>query len=336
MFLSSDEPDRLCLNSISEIKLANILKKKSKKTSSKFLRLDYTTALVVGAACLFIFSVGLITSSKVQSRVVIENDHKRPLEITNLPYCNGEKLDLFVPSVTKPVPLVIYIHGGGWQYGSKVGDSLDYVKPMVKQNYAVASLNYRLSGSAKFPAQIQDVYCAVRFLRERAPQYSIDGSKIGLVGVSAGAHLAVLAANASDQAEFTKGDYPEISSSVQSVVSINGLLDLDAKDLLRASTTNMGLLLNGTSYSPFTASPRTYLTKSAPAQFIIYSANDNKVPSSQSLDYYTAATEMGVKTRLLKVDSADHTLNPYRSLSIKPSKQQIMQQIEAFFDDTLR
>ena len=97
------------------------------------------------------------------------------------------KLDLYVPKSDTPLPLVIWIHGGGWEQGSKAGGgpSLD----LLRHGYAVASINYRLSKQGIFPAQIEDCQAAVRWLRSHAEEYNLDPDHFGAWGASAGGHL---------------------------------------------------------------------------------------------------------------------------------------------------
>lgn len=255
----------------------------------------------------------------------------------DVPYCNGEKLDLFVARTTQQLPLLIYIHGGGWQYGSKTGDTFEFVKPMVDQGFAVASINYRLSGAESFPAQIQDVLCAVRYLRSQASSYSIDGSKIGLIGISAGAHLAVLAANASDNQEFFKGPYQEQSSRVQAVVGISGIYDFASDQLNTETETNINKLLKGGTYNKTNASPKTYVSKDDPAQLILYGTKDKSVHTSQSLDYFKTAQEAGINAEILAVENANHVLQPnlYFLRSTEPSQHELFEKITDFFRNEL-
>lgn len=264
-------------------------------------------------------------------------DYKRPLEIRNLTYCNGEKLDLFVPQSEAPVPLVIYIHGGGWRYGSKVGGTLSMIKPLLKKDMAVASINYRLSGDAKFPAQVEDVLCSVRYLRLHAKQYGISPNKIGLVGISAGGHLAALAANASNEATFKKGDYQEANDSVQAVVSISGLLNLETTTFTKTSEANMKRLFEKDDMQTRKlASPQNYLDAHDPPQLIIYSPQDKKVRPQQSIEYIDAAEKAGVNVQPLRVESADHNLRPDRAFRSKPNRSEIIDRISQFFEKNLR
>lgn len=302
----------------------------------RFLKLDYTTALIVSTVAILLVSAGIVITSGVERKVAIQNDHKRPLQITNLSYCNGEKLDLFTYTEGPPKPVVIYIHGGGWEYGSKVGDMLDYVTPLVERGYAVASINYRLSRAAQFPAQIEDVYCAVRFLRAHALNYNLEASRIGLVGVSAGGHLAALAGNASDETTFITGAYNDQSSTVQAVVSINGLYDLEDPHLSRASKEGLRLMLEGTPFSKTAASPGTYLTSGDAPQFILYGTQDEKVPTSQSTQYFAELTKNKVNAEILEVADANHGLNPHLRLKTNPSKPQLINQIDIFLSTHLK
>ena len=119
-----------------------------------------------------------------------------------------QKLDLFVPEKADgPLPLIIWIHGGGWQNGSKEG-----CPPLrngyTGRGYAVASINYRLSGHAIFPAQIEDCKAAIRWLRAHAKEYSLDPQRFGVWGSSAGGHLVALLGTSGDVKEFDVGREP--------------------------------------------------------------------------------------------------------------------------------
>ncbi len=102
----------------------------------------------------------------------------------------GNRLDLYLPpKADAPTPLVIWIHGGGWEAGNKENPP---GLGLLKKGYALASLNYRLSQEAKFPAQIEDCKAAIRFLRANAKKYNLDPDHFGVWGASAGGHLVAL------------------------------------------------------------------------------------------------------------------------------------------------
>ena len=138
-------------------------------------------------------------------------------------------LDLFLPQAAAgkgPFPALVYIHGGGWRSGSK-----DRFHPqaayLAKRGLIGASIEYRLSGEAKFPAALKDVKAAVHWLRANARHYSISPGQIAAVGNSAGGHLAALLGTTSHLREF-EGDGAEgiFSSQVQAVAAFNAPLDL--------------------------------------------------------------------------------------------------------------
>lgn len=310
----------------------------NKKLKKIFGRLDNKSLLIgfllsTAAVALVVFSV-----SYLQNKSRIQTDYKKPLSIRSLEYCNnGEKLDLFVPQSNQPVPLVIYIHGGGWKYGSKVGGSENLFTPLLQKNIAVASINYRLSDSAKFPAAIQDVLCSVRFLKSNASVFNINPDKVGLAGISAGAHLAALAGNNYEEASFGSQEYTGVSNEVKAVVAINGIFDLNDTDLTVETQANVkNLLKNNSELERQLASPITKVGDQSPPQLIIYSSSDKLVNPAQSLNYYKKARQTKVEIQLLKVDSADHNLGAYRSLATRPNRSEIEKVINDFFINALR
>ncbi len=122
---------------------------------------------------------------------------------TNLSYVDdgnvSHKLDLYVPNgAASPVPLIVWIHGGGWQSGDKQLGQNSHPLRYARMGYAVASINYRLSDEAIFPAQIYDCKAAVRWLRATAARYNLDPTRFGAWGQSAGAHLASLLGTSND------------------------------------------------------------------------------------------------------------------------------------------
>lgn len=140
-------------------------------------------------------------------------------------------LDLYRPtSGAGPFPTIVWIHGGGWQSGSRA--SVAQILNLVCQGYAIASIDYRLSGEALFPAQIYDVKAAIRFLRANATTYNLDANRFVAAGSSAGGHLAALAGTSGGVAaleDLSLGN-PTVSSSVQAVIDWYGPTDLAQMD----------------------------------------------------------------------------------------------------------
>ena len=142
-----------------------------------------------------------------------------------------QKLDLYVPETGENLPLIIWIHGGAW----RGGDKKNYIRrEYLKAGYAGASLNYRLSQHAIFPAQIEDVKAAVRWLRANAETYGLDPNRFAAWGSSAGGHLVAILGTAGDVDKFEVGENLEVSSRVQAVVDYFGptdFLQMDAQSL---------------------------------------------------------------------------------------------------------
>ena len=144
--------------------------------------------------------------------------------LRNLPYvANGHernRLDIYLPEKpTGRLPLVVWIHGGGWEAGSK--EDCPAV-PLIAKGYAVASINYRFSQHALFPAQVEDCKAAIRWLRANAAKYHLDPDHIGVWGESAGGHLVAMLGTTGGIKEFDKGGNLDQSSRVQCVVDFFG------------------------------------------------------------------------------------------------------------------
>ena len=129
------------------------------------------------------------------------------------------KLDIGLPEGKGPFPVVLFFHGGGWQQGDK-WHMHRWIQKFVSAGYAGVSVAYRFAPGFKWPAQIQDAKRAVRYLRAHAGEYNIDPARLGVMGESAGAYLALMLGVTSDGDPFeSQMDYPEFSSKVQAVVS---------------------------------------------------------------------------------------------------------------------
>lgn len=194
------------------------------------------------------------------------------------------KLDLFRrDSENKPVPGVIFVHGGGWSGGEK--EMLHYYASRIAaEGYVGISVGYRTSGEAAFPAAIQDVNRAIRWTRKNAAQYNIDPGRLYLAGSSAGAHLALLAAYAPEKPELAGTGDLDVSSRVSGVVSLYGPSLLTAPNLRDNSAVRQFL---NVSYEEdpqryILASPLTHLDASDPPTVIVHGTIDAVLPVAQS------------------------------------------------------
>ena len=235
----------------------------------------------------------------------VPGGHRRPM------------LDLYLPARTNgSLPLIIWIHGGAWWGGSK--DDCP-ATPFVSQGYAVASVNYRLSQHAIFPAQIEDCKAAVRWLRAHAEDYHLDPDRFGAWGASAGGHLAALLGTTGDIEEFDRGPNPGFSSRVQAVVDFFGPTDLlrmnaqagpksrlnhDAADSPESRL--MGGPLQERQALAAKASPIVYVTRDDPPMLLVHGDADPFVPYQQSEALYQALRRGGVDATLHLVKGAGH------------------------------
>ena len=220
----------------------------------------------------------------------------------------AQKLDLYIPTEGEaPFPLIIFIHGGGFMLGDKAM-SAEELDPMIAAGFAVASLNYRLSDEAIFPAQIQDVKAAVRWLRANAETYNLDPDRFASWGGSAGGNLAAMLGTTGDIETF---DNPElgnegVSSSVQAVVDLFGptdFLQMDAQ-FAASNACDASAQSHDAADSPESklvgaeiqtvpdlvaqANPITHITENTPPFYIQHGTNDCNVPTAQSQILYDA------------------------------------------------
>ena len=226
-----------------------------------------------------------------------------------------QKLDLYVPDEGENLPLIIWIHGGAWRGGNKT----HYV-PMafLKPGYAGASINYRLSQHAIFPAQIEDVKAAVRWLRANAETYRLDSNRFAAWGSSAGGHLVALLGTTSDVKVFEVGENLEVSSNVQAVVDYYGPTDFLQMDAHRlpdglvhdAPDSPESQLVGGPIQEHkdrvAKANPITYVSEDAPPFLIIHGDQDKLVPYHQSVLLKDALEKAGVPVTFYKVAGGGH------------------------------
>lgn len=230
-------------------------------------------------------------------------------------------LDVYVPNKTsdpsEKLPLIVWVHGGAWRAGNK-----RYCKaiPYTEKGYVAASISYRLSQEAIFPAQINDCKAAIRFLRANADKYRIDPERIGVWGSSAGGHLVALLGTSGDVKELEgKGEHLDQSSRVQAVCDFFGptdflrmnidavpgaKLDHDAVDSPESQL--IGAPIQDNPEKVARANPITYVTADDPPFLIVHGDKDPLVPWQQSKYLYDELKKVGLKAELRIVDGAKH------------------------------
>ncbi len=261
----------------------------------------------------------------------IENGHER------------QKLDLYLPEADAPLPVLVWVHGGAWLGGSK-----DQCPPLqagyAQRGYAVASINYRLSSHAEFPAQIEDCKAAIRWLRAHAAEHNLDPDRIGVCGASAGGHLVALLGTSGDVVEFDGSqldgaDNKDQSSRVQAVCDYFGPTDF------HAFVTAPGYQRHADATSPEArliggpvlenpekvrrVNPITYVSKDDPPFLIVHGDKDPLVTINQSELLYAALEEAGVPVHFHTIHGAGHGGPGFNS-------PEVTGMVQKFFDDTLK
>jgi acetyl esterase/lipase len=273
-------------------------------------------AILISITLFFISSVAVAQQPEQSTPL---RASKGPIVLRDLPYVtNGherQKLDLYLPKEGKNLPLIIRIHGGAWLAGSKESEGPE---DFVSNGYAVASINYRLSQHAIFPAQIQDCKAAVRYLRANAQKYNLDPNCFAVWGASAGGHLSAMLGTTGDVNEFDVGENLSVSSRVQAVADYFGptdFLQMDAHRLPNSMIHNMAnspeaLLVGGpvrdNPEKAAKANPITYVTKDDAPFLIIHGDKDPLVPHHQSELLEAALKKAGVPVLFYTVKGAGH------------------------------
>jgi acetyl esterase/lipase len=240
---------------------------------------------------------------------------------------NVQRMDIYYPSTIGPWPALVFVHGGGWSDGDKTW----LVFNASQYGYLMASINYRMYPAARFPAMIEDVKCAIRYLRAHASQYNLDPGRIGVSGHSAGGHLASLAGLAGPDAGWDVGPYLDQSSRVQAVIPISG-----PSDLLRPFEEQVrGIIDNA--FGPqqlVSGSPLTYVHPNAPPFLIVHGDQDDVVPVGQAYLLHDALARMQVPAELLILHNGGHGLEPVGG-PLEPPVEKIYQWSIEFLDHHL-
>ena len=237
------------------------------------------------------------------------------------------ELDLHAPPGPGPHPVIVWIHGGGWQEGGRqilptTIEPHGFHERLVARGYAVAAVDYRLSREAQYPAQLDDVQAAIAWLRRHAEGLHLDPGRLATFGESAGGHLAAMAGLVG------RGD-----TAVGAVVNWYGAVDLDIEDP-DDPTTPPAVLLGGPisgrrSFARW-ASPLYRVHADAPPFLSVHGTADTVVPYDQSERLTAALHAVGVRADLLPVPDAGHCFEGYDGID------GLIERCADFLDDVLR
>jgi len=246
--------------------------------------------------------------------------------LRDLPYAETDnprqKLDLYLPKVRKsdkPLPLLVFIHGGGWRGGDKSGGIGNVARFVQSGEYAGASVGYRLTNEAQWPAQIHDCKAAIRWLKAHAKEYNLDASKIAVWGTSAGGHLVSHLGTSGDvkELEGTLGKHLDQNSSVTCVVNFFGpenfltmVRQPSTIDRTKGKDYPEALLLGGLVAEKEAvakeASPVTHVSKGDAAFFTAHGTKDPLVPFAQGEEIHASLQKAGVPSLLQEMTNGGH------------------------------
>lgn len=268
------------------------------------------------------------------------------IEITrDIPYgdekINRQKLDIAVPekrSTDKPLPVIVLIHGGGWQGGTH-GPYLSRAIPLVRSgDYAAVSIGYRLTDVASWPTQIHDCQAGLRWVKANAEKYNWDPDKIVVWGSSAGGHLVAMLGVSVDVPELDGklGPHADQSLKVAGVIDFFGPANMltmgDGPGFERHNSPDSpeSKLLGGTAKENVdvakSASPQFHVSEGDAPILILHGTKDGTVPFQQSVDFHETLTKAGVDSTFVPVEGAGHGF----------AGQEVNERVEAFLQKILQ
>lgn len=238
-------------------------------------------------------------------------------------------LDASIPEGKGPFAAVIVVHGGGWENGSKRSYEKPLLPVLTQAGFAWFTINYRLAPQFKYPAALEDVEAAVRFVKQHAKEYKVDPKRIALMGESAGGHLVALA-----------GVRPAKDTRVAAVVDFYGPHDLVKRETARGEVSRnlrqfLGIeKLDGPGLAKLKeASPVTYVKKGLPPFLFIHGTKDAAVPYDQSPLMCDKLKAAGNRCEVFTVEGAPHGIGPWEK---NPEWQAYKSKMVEWLKQTLR
>lgn len=221
-----------------------------------------------------------------------------------------QKLDIAFFPKGAPRPLLVWIHGGAFMGGDKAENYAIWGE-LMKRGYAVATINYRLSGDAKWPAQITDCKAAIRFLRAHAKDYNLASGRVGVWGSSAGGHLAALVGTSGEAKKFDVGENLEQSSAVSCAVDMFGPIDFEKMPQFGSASSPEARMWGRSTADALDlareACPVTYLSRNTPPILVFHGDADGVVNISQSQLFDAAMKKAGAPGEFITLPGVGHS-----------------------------
>jgi len=225
----------------------------------------------------------------------------------------------------------MYVHGGGMTSGEKSDLNPVFLDALASAGYAVASVNYRLAPRFKFPAQIEDVKCAIRYLRTEALRYGLNGSEIFAFGTSVGGELVALAALTGPHSAFDAGPYAKEPSNLLAVADLFGPANLTERASGFSPSDIQQVFGMNDHRNLVLASPMHYVAPNSPPILLVQGIDDTLVLKSQSIDLYRDLKAASDQTQLVLVRNMGHMFKQVGPKPLDPSLRQIAQEVVSFF-----
>lgn len=265
---------------------------------------------IVLALCLFVVTNVMAQTDTTFKPVEYPAGYTAQLNVVYAKVKDWEgKMDLYLaPKEKDPSPVIINIHGGGWNKGQK--ESQTGFNTFFKQGFAVANIGYRLTGQATAPAAVEDTRCALIYLIKNAKELNIDVNRIVIMGGSAGGHLALMGGLLANDHRFD-GNCPGVDNiKVAAIIDKYGITDVwdwgYGKNVTSKSATRwLGDKANDQQFAA-SVSPLTYVNKNSPPTFIVHGDADPTVPYQQSVELHKKLKEAGVTTEFITVEGGLH------------------------------
>ncbi len=258
----------------------------------------------------------------------------------NIPYCQGlpeQVLDLALPKGEGPFPAIVFVHGGAWVAGSRKeyekeingSDKYNFLKGAAKRGFAAMSVDYRLTRNRvpEFPAHLQDVKCAVRWLKANAAKYKVDKERVGITGFYAGGHLALMAGLTNEE-NFREADplFAKENAHVKAIVNWAGITDVvrfpeHTPDFAKLVEAVFGGTLPKAKARWEKASPVYYVKKSSPPMQTLQGTEDKIVPEAQAQILAQKAERVGAKHALILCPGLGHGLDDPSKKSVREDNE---------------
>lgn len=260
------------------------------------------------------------------------------------------KMDILQPKSDKKLPAIVYVTGGGFINANK-DNGIQLRMHLAEAGYVVASIQYRVAPTARFPEPLEDVKASIRYLKSHAQQFGIDPDRVGIIGGSAGGYLTAMAAASNGTRTFDKGENLQVSSDVKAAVDLYGLSDLtrigdDYSDSVKEAHKSAGateaLWVNGSPVfggkdggiladldSAEKANPISYISKTSAPMLLMHGTKDTVVSPSQTDILFQALQKHHIPSQRYLVEGAAHG-------GIYWNQKEVLDIITRFFDSYLK